>query len=148
MKKEDRQKAFLAAYAECGTILHAAKAAKITRETHYEWLRSDEAYKERFEEARKEAVEYLEREARRRAIEGTRSKKFTKSGDPIVDPETGKQYEELEYSDTLLIFLLKANAPEKYRERSDLNVSGTLGHAGQVIIQLPPTETDDTATSA
>ncbi|WP_162148545.1 hypothetical protein [Asticcacaulis sp. AC402] len=30
------------------------------------------------------------------------------------------------YSDTLAIFLLKAHAPEKYRERSSLDLQGSL----------------------
>ena len=49
-----------------------------------------------------------------------------------VHPETGEQYAECDYSDTLLIFLLKGNRPEKYRER--LNVQ----HEGGVkILELP-----------
>jgi hypothetical protein len=43
--------------------------------------------------------------------------KFLKNGKPIVHPVTHEPYYELEYSDTLLIFLLKGIRPEKYRER-------------------------------
>jgi hypothetical protein len=34
-----------------------------------------------------------------------------------------------EYSDSLAMFVLKGRLPEVYRDRQDLNVSGTLGIA-------------------
>ena len=64
------------------------------------------------------ATEVLEAEARRRAVTGVRRLKFDK-GQAIIDPETGEPYVELDYSDVLLIFLLKARAPEKYRENQN-----------------------------
>ena len=75
-----------------------------------------EAYREAFEEAQEMACDAFEYEARRRAIEGVKRFKFH-NGKPIIDPETGQPYFEYEYSDTLLIFLLKGAMPEKYRER-------------------------------
>jgi hypothetical protein len=60
-------------------------------------------------------VDTLEAEADRRAAEGTLRPVFYK----------GEQCGEIrEYSDTLLIFRLKALRPEKYRERSNVAVSG------------------------
>ena len=62
----------------------------------------------------------------RRASEGTLKPVFYQ----------GKMCGEIrEYSDTLLIFLLKARRPETYRERSDINstVRGTL----RMIHELP-----------
>ena len=50
----------------------------------------------------------LELEARRRAVEGTERPVFYQGG------EVGYVRE---YSDTLLIFLLKAHRPNKFRER-------------------------------
>lgn len=136
-----KQNAFLSAFAKCGTILHAANAAGINRETVRTWRSDDESFAERFSEAQKEANELLEAEARRRAIQGCRRKKFTKNGDPIYDPETGEQYEELVYSDTLLIFLLKGNDPEKYRERTE--VTGSIEQSGEIlVVQLPEKESD------
>jgi hypothetical protein len=48
----------------------------------------------------------------------------------VIDPETNKPvtvpYVEHEYSDTLLIFLLKGARPEKYRERADVRHSGKI----------------------
>lgn len=121
-KRETRQAAFLAAYRECGTVRHAAEAAKVARSQHYEWM-ADRDYASAFEDAQQEAADALEREAVRRASEGLRRYKFDK-GVPIKHPETGEPYFEHEYSDSLLIFLLKGAKPEKYRERVE--------HSGEV----------------
>lgn len=49
---------------------------------------------------------------------GLTRKKFTGAGEPVINPDTGEQYAELEYSDTLLIFLLKqSETKKKWRQR-------------------------------
>ncbi len=114
---EARKRAFLAAFAETGRVDKAAEAVGIHRGTHYKWLRDDPDYPERFRQAEQEAARTLEDEAVRRATEGLRRYKFDKQGNPLINPETGEPYYEHEYSDTLLIFLLKGILPEKYKER-------------------------------
>lgn len=111
------KQAFLDAFSKCGNVLRSCEAAGIGRATHYYWLEKDPDYVERYKIAETDAVDVLEKEAHRRAHDGLLRKKFTKSGEPIIDPETGEQYVEREYSDTLLIFLLKGLRPERYRER-------------------------------
>ena len=59
----------------------------------------------------------LEDEAHRRAFDGTEEPVFHQG------QECGSVRK---YSDTLAIFLLKAHAPEKYRERQDVNVNGNM----------------------
>lgn len=132
--KETNQEKFLAAYATCGRIDKAAQIAEIDRDCHYDWMNAKneadrEEYRARFAAAKAKAFERLEDEMTRRAQEGLVRKKFTKDGTPIIDPETGKQYAEHEYSDTLAIFLAKALAPDKYRD----NVQHT--HTGEVTIK-------------
>ena len=115
---------FLARFAETGNVTDACRAAGIKRRrVVYEWQERDDEFAAEYREAEIIATEVLEIEARRRAVEGLRRLKFDK-GVAITDPETGEPYRELEYSDTLLIFLLKARAPEKYR---DNNGQGGLG---------------------
>jgi hypothetical protein len=122
-----KKAAFLAAYAQCGNVSQSADAADIDRHTHYEWLASDAGYATAFAQAQERATEALERVARERATIGTVRKKFTQRGEPILDPETGKQYVEHEVSDTLLIFLLKGLRPDKYRENLHHTGDGTAG---------------------
>ena len=110
-----KAKAFLAAFRITGNITHAVKAAKVSRRSHSKWLENAD-YAKAFADAKAEADEALEMEARRRAVKGLRRYKFYK-GEPVLHPVTGKPYVEHEYSDGLLIQLLKANLPDKYAER-------------------------------
>jgi len=115
--QHNKKPAFLAAYAECGTITQAAEIAGIDRVTHYRWLKDDPEYAKAFEEAHEKSVERLEQEARRRAVEGWEEPVFHKG--KVV----GKVRK---YSDTLLIFLLKGAAPDKYRERVQTEHTGRI----------------------
>ncbi len=103
-----KKRAFLRAYAETANITYAARAGKCSRNAHYKWLKTDKAYQETFQEAKQEAIELLEGEARRRAVQGVEEPVFYK-GEVVGAVQ--------KYSDTLLIFLLKAARPEKYRDR-------------------------------
>lgn len=122
-----KKRAFLAAFAECGNVTEAADSVGIHRRTHYDWLANDPDYAAAFAEAEDEAVDRLETEARRRAVEGVRNEKSHYfKGDLVgVDVET-------KYSDTLLIFLLKALRPEKYRERFETKHVGEVHHTHAV----------------
>lgn len=109
--KIKNQSSFLAAFRHCGRVDKAAEAAGITRQAHYLWLKDPE-YVFRYEEAQTEAVQLLEDEAIRRAVQGVEEPVY--HGGKIVGSK-------LSYSDTLLIFLLKGAKPEKYRDRFDLS---------------------------
>ncbi len=112
-----RQGAFLAAYAKTARINRAAEAAEVDRSTHYDWLANDPEYSDMFIKARAMAAQQLEDEAVRRAVEGCDR--------PLG--VAGQVVQVREFSDTLLIFLLKGMMPEKYRERSSVEHSGPGG---------------------
>lgn len=122
-----KKKAFLAAFKVSGSVSYAAQAAKVHRCTHYEWMSSDKAYQDAFALAQEEAVDALETEARRRAVTGVMRRRF--------NPKTGEAFDELEYSDVLLIFLLKANAPAKFRDRVSLDAN--IQSTSKLIVELP-----------
>src|SRR5579885_2270936 len=109
-----KKRAFLAAYEETCKIGAAAEASSIPRRTHYAWMENDEAYRAEFERVRAMIGDRLEDEAIRRAHDG------------IEKPVTIAGQRELvrEYSDTLLIFMLKGVKPEKYRERFEHTGAG------------------------
>lgn len=123
-EKQRNQGAFLAALRESGNITRSAAAVGIDRGQHYDWLETDPTYPERAEEAFAAAADRLEEEARRRACDGLVRYKFRKDGEPLRHPETGEPYFELEYSDPLLICLLKAAKPTKYRDRKEVSGPG------------------------
>ena len=118
-----QKRAFLLAYCETGQLRASCIAAHISHQNHYYWMKHDAAYVAAFEEAQSIATETLEDEAIRRARDGVKRSIFYK------DQEIG---EELVYSDTLLIFLLKGAKPTKYRERYEH--SGE--HGGPVQIEV------------
>lgn len=118
-----KKKAFLSAYGHTCSISRAAKAAEIDRGTHYGWLENDPGYRLAFARAKERAADALEDEAVRRAREGT-ERATTVAGEREVV---------LDYSDTLLIFLLKGMRPEKYRERSDVRMPGLEGSLAEIL---------------
>ena len=91
-KTEASQRAFLAAYGEHGKVTHAAKAAGVTPQAVYKWKRSPE-FRERLDEAGEAFADKLEQMAPER----------------LEDPKGNRG------SDVLLMALLNANRPDKYR---------------------------------
>ena len=118
-----KKKAYLKALEATGAITVAADAAGVDRTTPQVWRAKDETFAEAERVSLSNFADRLEKEAVRRAVEGVRKKKFTGKGIPIKDPETKKQYVEQEFSDTLLIFMLKGARPDKYKERLDVRVT-------------------------
>lgn len=88
----------------------------------YELRSADEEFSAAWDQAVEDGVQYLEDEARRRATEGVKRVKRTYWKGELID-----EHEETMYSDTLLIFLLKAKRPEVYRERQSVEHSGPGG---------------------
>jgi hypothetical protein len=107
--------------AHTGRITVSAKQAGVTWRTHYNWMKDPE-YAVAFEEARKMAGDFLEEEAIRRAREGVMRPVHYKGAHVDDVPE---------FSDTLLIFLLKGAKPERYKERTEH--SGEVGHQVTII---------------
>lgn len=119
-QSEHLKKAFLDIFRRTGNISQSCAAAGIgSRTTIYNWQEHDEAFALEYKHAEIEATELLEVEAHRRAVFGVQKDK------PIFHQgEMVGLVQEREYSDTLLIFLLKARAPHKYRERVDVTTDG------------------------
>ena len=136
-----RQKAVLSAFRTTASVTRACKAAETSRRQHYTWLAEDPDYAALFELAKEEAAQQLEDEAVRRSYQGTLKPVvfqgqftypplMTKAG--AVRKRKGKTLyskEPLcirEFSDTMLMFLLKGWRPRKYRDRIEHEVTGTV----------------------
>jgi hypothetical protein len=126
------QSRFLEEYARLGTITHACRAAHIDPKRHYEWMERDPSYVERFEVAKQEAIDTLEREARRRAVEGVEEPVGWYKGEP------GGYVKR--YSDLLLIFLLKGARPERYRDNYRIEHTGADG--GPIKMETVPIDVE------
>lgn len=119
--------AFLTVLAETGNATKAAEAAKIDASTAYHAAKRDPEFKADWERAKLIAADTLRAEAWRRAVEGGRQYKFhPKTGAPLLHPVTGEPYYEIAYSDGLLTLLLKAYAPEEFKDRSAMDVNATV----------------------
>lgn len=115
--------AFLEAFADCGNISRACEVADVDRRTFYRRRDADKQFAADVREADKIATGRLEDEAWRRAHDGTERPVFGSGGAGIGSVQVGTVRE---YSDTLLIFLLKARRPKKYRERIEHKHKGSL----------------------
>lgn len=129
-KKEPDWHKFLVTLASTGVVLTACRKTKIPRRTAYDRRAADPEFARLWDEAAELATESLEEEAVRRARDGT-LKPVYQSGALV-----GKIRE---YSDTLLIFLLKARKPSVYRD-AKVVVAGDPGnpvkheHSGTVAV--------------
>ena len=101
---------FLAELARRGIVKDACRAAGIDRKTAYRRKTDDSAFAEAWKDALDESADVMEREAFRRAVEGVDRPVF-QGGEKIGVVR--------EYSDSLLTLMLKANRPNKYRERAE-----------------------------
>lgn len=106
------QRAFLAAFSHIGIVSRACELTGVGRTSHYRWLQQDPAYRAAFKRAKVMAASVFEDEAARRAIEGVERPTGWYKGKP------GGYVRE--YSDNLLMFMLKGLLPDKYRERVEV----------------------------
>lgn len=105
---EDNREKFLEALAEGKTVLDAAKQIGVNPKTVYRWREADKKFADAWADAYLIGNDALEEEAQRRAVGGVEKPVFYQG----VQVGTVR-----EYSDTLLIFLLKARNPSRYCER-------------------------------
>jgi hypothetical protein len=113
---EQRKKRFLEAFALNGNISAACQASSVGRTSVYEWQEKDESFVQAFRLAEIESTERLEAEAYRRAHDGV-----IKETPIMHNGQVAYTVVEHKYSDTLLIFLLKARNPAKYRELPNID---------------------------
>jgi hypothetical protein len=100
-----RKCSFLLAYKARGTVSAACGDSGITRSEFRRWILADPFFKEMFVEAQMEVVESLEETAIKRAKAS---------------------------SDYLLVKLLEANKPKKYRQKIDIKQTVTTKQKWQV----------------
>lgn len=103
-----RRARFVKELAKSGNISAAARKAGVSRSHAYMLRSTDIDFASDWTDALETAVDSLEAEARRRAVDGVDAPHFHQGS---VAGTVKK------YSDTLLMFLLKAHRPERYRER-------------------------------
>lgn len=99
-EQQKKRADFLEALGNQGNVVQACEATGVGRTTVYRWRKEDDDFAKAWDEAFGLGIEALEAEALRRAFAG---------------------------SDTLLIFLLKGNKPDRYKDRVASELSGPNG---------------------
>jgi hypothetical protein len=113
---------FLSAMCDDGlTVFDAANRIGVSRVTLYKHRGLDPEFAAAWDKAYDDGTTVLEAEAQRRAVQGVTEAVYNKG---VVVGHVQK------YSDLLLIFLLKARAPQKFRDNIDVtNSDGSIAAA-------------------
>lgn len=107
--RRDRQKKkFIETLEAQGTVLHAAKAAGVSRWTAYRWRKEDLEFADQWDEALENAVDVVENSLYQKAV----------NGDTIC-----------------MIFYLKAHRPI-YRDRLNIDIEQVRGEIEERMAQL------------
>jgi hypothetical protein len=102
------QARFLREFVLTGNVKASCLVAKIGRRTVYDWAKDDEVFARLYQEAKDDAIDMLEAEARRRAVDG------------VLEPvyQGGVKVGAVrKYSDTLMALFLKGYRREVFSER-------------------------------
>jgi 20S proteasome alpha/beta subunit len=105
---DSQKKKFVAALTSHGTVLHAARAAGISRQTAYRWRDDDREFASLWDEAIENAVDVVESSLYRKAV----------SGDTVA-----------------MIFYLKAHRPI-YRDRMNIDLKQVYSEVEERMAQL------------
>lgn len=106
---------FLEKLRRTGHVANSAAAAGMSRTTAYRWKDEDEEFSGLWDEAYQGALDDLEAECRRRALEGTLKPVFYQGA------EVGHVRE---YSNDLAMFLLKGRRREVFGDKTDITSGG------------------------
>ena len=115
---KERRERFLKALAETGIVSTAVEIAGTSRTRVYERRKRDAAFSAAWEAAEEQAADALEAEALRRAVDGV-AEPLVSAG-KVVRDDDGNPLVIRRFSDTLLITLLKARRPDRFKDRSEV----------------------------
>lgn len=102
-------------------VTEACRAANVSRGPMYGWRNDDPEFAAEWDDAEQEATDKLEREAWRRAVEGY-DEQLSHQG--LLTGDVTRRY-----SDRLLEILLKGHRPEKYAQRSQVELNASQDFA-------------------
>jgi hypothetical protein len=126
----ERQERFLKALAETGIVSVAVEIAATSRTRVYELRKRSPGFAAGWEEAEERAADALEAEAWRRAVVGVQESLV--SGGKVVRDDDGQPIAIRRYSDALMLALLKARRPDKFKDRAVVEHDITDGLADRL----------------
>lgn len=123
---KEKQKKFLEHLASTGNVTASAALVGMSRRGIYKHRDKNMKFAVAWEDALEDAADSLEAEARRRAVEGVDEPVYYQ-GKPVGYVR--------KHSDAMLMFLLKGNKPDKFRERFNHEHTGKDG--SPLVINVP-----------
>ncbi len=122
-----RKQTFLEHLRETANVTESAQAAGVSRTAKYDRRAIDPELAKAWDDAIEQATDALEKEARRRALDGVDKPVYFQ----------GKRVDVIkEYSDPLLMFMLRGHRPAKYRETAPVPAPGTTKGPNLNVIVL------------
>ena len=109
-----RQVRFLAAYGETGMITRAARWAKCSIWAHYDWMKSDPSYPQRFKEAGDKFTQRVEDTLHLVGVHGVERPILYKGKQVYIE---GRPLFENRRAEQVLLRIAEARMPEKYKPR-------------------------------
>ena len=100
-----RKEQFLNELSAGASVRAAALSVSVKPEAPYEWRKADQAFSDRWQLAEEAGTDLIEEEAYRRAVTGVEKPVYR--GGEVVGHVS-------DFSDTMLMFLLRARRPERY----------------------------------
>ena len=134
--KKEPKSIFLDRLSKSPNVSAAAKAAGYSRNYFYDLRKVDSVFAAEWQDALDQSLDAAEGELYRRAVRGVSKPVF------YLGQEVGKVKE---YSDTLLIFLLKSHKPEVYKETVRNEMTGRDGKDIVLRVVYGDDGTNDTA---
>jgi hypothetical protein len=126
----ERQERFLKALADTGIVSVAVEIAGTSRTRLYELRKRNPDFAAAWEDAEERAADALEVEAWRRAVAGNPEPLV--SAGKVVRDNDGQPIAIRRYSDALMLALLKARRPDKFKDRAVVEHDITDGLADRL----------------
>ena len=123
---EAAKETWLDSFRASGNFALSCRRIKYTQQAVRKWLKNDPEFVRKYEEAKEESIAVLEAELRRRAVHGIDKPVWYKGEQVGVVKE---------FSDVLLMFLLKSLRPEVYRDRVDINAQVSNQSLADIMLQ-------------
>lgn len=129
----DKQRAFIEALADCGSVAAAARAVGMTESTAYRLRRAPGA--EAFDRAWSAAIDA----ASKKLLDAAFERALVGTDEPVFDRDGHRVGRRLRQSDRLLMFLLRAYGPDCFRDSGrDRTPAPTATPVAQALAHLHP----------
>ncbi|MBB6425810.1 hypothetical protein [Sphingopyxis sp. JAI128] len=126
----DKQRAFIEALADCGSVASAARAVGMSESTAYRLRRSPGA--EAFDRAWSAAIDA----ASKKLLDAAFERALVGTDEPVFDRDGHRVGRRLRQSDRLLMFLLRAYGPDCFRDAAARGASAS----GRTPVSTPVAE--------